>query len=351
MSNDDLSLFKEEAEATSTPPPQRGIKPRKRLRDRWLLLTILVVLGAILAGLAVVAGWYGKSIVDGMNSVKREQKLAPPVYSGRPDETQVKEGEKYAPLNILLMGADARTPNERGRSDVLMVLHIPGNRKGMYLTSIPRDYWVPIPGHGTAKINAAYSWGGPPLAVRTVEELTDVRIDHTVWLNFDGFMKVIDSLGGVSVYNRYDSTIDGVHFPKGMVELDGAKGLLFVRNRYDLPNGDFDRAERQRDVIKAVIEKLLSKGTLADPQKFRDAITTLGPNFTVDPGLTNKKIFDLGTQMRITSSQQIESLQAPIGPFGTSRDGQWYVSPDWDKLKKMSAALRTDTMAEYVKGS
>lgn len=331
-------------------------RPKKRLRDRRLLLGVLTVLLVALVAVAGVTGWYGKAVVDGLNSMKRDTSLNPD-YSGatgedaRPAPIPVAEGEKYAPVNIVLMGSDRRTKAERGRSDVLMVLHIPGDRKHAYLMSLPRDYWVSIPGRGTAKINAAYSWGGPSLAVRTVEQLLDVPIDHTALIDFDGFMNVIDAVGGVSVYNRYASSSDGYDFPQGLVELDGEGALAFVRERYDLPNGDFDRAERQRDVIQAVLAKLMSRGVLTNPTMFRDAVTTLGPNFTVDSELTNDALFDLATQMRINGGEDIKSFMAPTAGFGTSSDGQSYVKVDESKLAALATAIRNDAVDEYVAGS
>ncbi|MGD7733233.1 LCP family protein [Propionibacteriaceae bacterium G57] len=333
-----------EAAAAAAAAPRRG---KKRLRDRWLLLTVFVVLGAILVGVAVVVGWYGKATLDGLNQVKRDPELTVVDYEGRPTPAPTKPGAKYAPMNIVLMGSDRRSTAERGRSDVLMVLHISGDRKNAYLISLPRDYWVPIPGHGTAKINAAYSWGGPQLTVQTVEQLLNIRVDHTALIDFDGFTKVIDAVGGIQVYNRHASKIDGQVFPEGFVQLDGAKALMFVRNRYDLPNGDFDRNERQRDVIKAVLDKLASRGVLTDPVKFRDSVTTLGPNFTVDTAFTNQKIIELGTQMRITTGNDVRSMMAPYSHFGTSSDGQWYAAVDQPKLAAIAAAMRGDTMDQY----
>lgn len=336
----------DESTAGAGAKPRRG---RKRLRDRWLLLGVLGLITAIILGIAGVGVWYTKTALDGLNSVKREPGLIDIAYDGRPVEIPTAEGKKYPPLNIALMGTDQRTTAERGRSDVLMILHISGDRKSAYLISLPRDYWVPIPGHGTAKINAAYSWGGPALAVKTVEQLLNLPIDHTALINFDGFTNVIDSIGGVSVYNQHESTVDGVHFPEGQIELaDGKTALLYVRNRYGLPNHDFDRTQRQREVIKAVTEKLLSRGVLTTPDTFRSAVTTLGPNFTVDEGLTNEKIVELGLQMRVTSGAAIKSLMAPWSGYGTSTDGQAYVEVDQTKIKLLADALRNDTMDKYA---
>ncbi|RMB61883.1 LCP family protein [Tessaracoccus antarcticus] len=327
--------------------PAKGKRRKKRLRERWLLLSIVGVLGVALLVAAAFAGYYGKAAKDALDSIDREPTLMPTSTENRPQPVPTKEGESNPPLNFVLMGTDARNPDERGRSDVLMVMHIPGDRKQAYLISLPRDYWVDIPGRGNAKINAAYSWGGPALTVETVEQLLDIPIDHTAIINFEGFMSVIDALGGVTVVNRHVSSSDGFDFPKGPVELTGESALRFVRERKNLPNGDFDRAERQRDVLKAIVSKLTSRGVLTNPGMFRDAVTTLGPNFTVDTGLDNNTIINLGLGMRINGGDDIKSLMAPTAGFGTSADKQSYVKVDGKKLDELATALRTDTMAEY----
>ncbi len=324
----------------------RGRRP-KRLRDRWVLLSIVGLLSVVLMVAAALAVYYGKAAKDALDSVNRVPTLMPTSTANRPEPVPTKQGESKPPLNFVLMGTDARNPDERGRSDVLMIMHIPGNRENAYLVSLPRDYWVDIPRHGTAKINAAYSWGGPALAVETVQQLLDIPVDHTAIINFEGFVRVIDTLGGVTVTNRHASASGGVSFPEGPVELTGETALRFVRERKNLPGGDFDRTERQRDVIKAIVSKLTSRGVLTNPTMFRDAVTALGPNFTVDSGLDNGTIIDIGLGMRITSGDDIKSLMAPSAGFGTSSDGQSYVKVDKAKLAELAKALRTDTMAEY----
>lgn len=324
-----------------------GKHRKKRLRDRWLLLTVVLVLGLGLVAFAAIGGYYGMATKDSLDSIKREPTLMPTQTTNRPAPVPTKEGESNPPMNLVLMGTDARNPDERGRSDVLMVMHIPGNRQAAYLISLPRDYWVPIPGHGTAKINAAYSYGGPALTVETVEQLLQIPVDHTALINFEGFISVIDAVGGVTVENRHASASNGFSYAKGPVELTGKSALNFVRERKNLSGGDFARAERQRDVLKAIVTKLTSKGVLTNPGMFRDAVTTLGPNFTVDSGLDNGTIVNLGLGMRITGGNDIKSLMAPEDGFGTSSDKQSYVKVDEAKLAQLSEALRNDTMADY----
>lgn len=329
----------------------RGGRRKKRMRDRWLLLSLVGFLSLVLILAIAVVGYYGKSAKDALDSVKRDPTIMPTQTTNRPEPVPTKEGASKPPLNFVLMGTDARNPDERGRSDVLMVMHIPGDRDEAYLVSLPRDYWVDIPGRGTAKINAAYSWGGPALTVETVEQLLDIPIDHTAIINFEGFMNVIDAVGGVTVTNRHASSSNGFTFPEGPVELTGESALTFVRERKNLPDGDFGRAERQRDVLKAIVSKLTSRGVLASPGTFRDAVTTLGPNFTVDSALDNGRIVDIGLGMRITGGDDIKSLMAPVAGFGTSADGQSYVQVDEQKLDELAQALRNDTMDEYYEAN
>lgn len=341
----DSQLFDEDTYEEEPAPARR----KRRWRDRWLLLTIVGVLGIALLLVVVIGGWYGKAALDALDSIKREPTIMPSRdRTGAPLPVDPKEGNEDPPINFVLMGTDARNPDEQGRSDVLLVLHLSGDREDAYLVSFPRDYWVGIPGRGTAKINAAYSWGGPALSVETLESLLDVPMDHTAMIDFEGFMNVIDAVGGVTVNNKYASGSGGYSFPAGRVDLTGESALVYVRERYSLPEGDFSRAERQRDVIQAVVSKLTSRGVLANPGMFRDAVTTLGPNFTVDEGLTNSKIIDLGLDVGIGGGDDIVSLQAPTAGFGTSPDGQAYVRVDEEQLAEMATAMRDDTMDEYA---
>ena len=319
----------------------RRAKTEKR-RNRWLLFSVLGVLVAVLLAGIGIATWYGKSAVDALDNINRDSNLMP--TGERPAPVDPVEGK--APLNMVLMGSDTRG-GERGRSDVLQLLHISGDRQNVFLMSIPRDSYVEIPGRGKAKINAAYSWGGAALAVETMELLLDVPMDNTVLIDFEGFVNVIDALGGVTVVNREESSSRGFDFPKGEITLSGEEALVFVRERKTLSNGDFGRAARQRDVIKAVLGKLASGGVLSDPGRFREAVTELGKNFTVDEGLTNDNIIRLGWELKGVSPSDIKSFQLPTAGFGWTDDRQSIVLVDQEKLEELRTALRADDMLAF----
>ncbi|MFT3888049.1 MAG: LCP family protein [Arachnia sp.] len=341
MSEDHLSLFE------GGPANDDG-EPKARKRGRRPLIIALSILLVILVAVGVTIAWYARSATKALDNIQRDPNIMPSrtstVNKPRPSPVATPTGSEKAPLNFVLMGSDTRG-DERGRSDVLQLLHIPSSRDAAYLLSIPRDSWVDIPGHGKGKINWAYSFGGPALTVETLEDLLDIPMDHTVIIDFSGFVKVIDALGGVTVYNHHESASRGHTFPKGEITLDGEAALAFVRERYTLPSGDFDRAERQRDVIKAIVKKLSSAGVLTNPTKFADVVSELGSQFTVDSGLTNEVIINLGMESTAAFGN-IRTLGLPnLGPGWAG--SQSIVQVDWDAIADLKEALRNDDMDAF----
>lgn len=323
--------------------PEQDDTPEVRTgrRKRTVLTGIAAVLGLlllVLAGLAGVYAWMGNSA---MNQVQRQPSMMPD------DPNRPPAPDQQGPMNILIMGTDSRGDIEDGQSDVLMLAHVTGDRKQVYLISFPRDMWVEVPGHGMAKINAAYAWGGMPLAVQTVEQLTGAHINHAALLDFEGFMSVIDTIGGVRVYNPIASASAGHTFPQGYLDLDGEAALAYTRERKGLPNGDLDRTGRQRDVVMAVTRKLLTREVLTNPAKLNEVLNMVAPHFVVDDGFTNGAMTSLATSMRLESGEGLRSLQAPIASFGTSADGQSIDVVGEIAMAEMSQALQEDRMGDY----
>ena len=328
---DGLSGLLDDQAAQAT--EQRSKKPLRR----WLIVLACLVTALLVgAGIAVGAG------VNALNSVKREPGLLPTNRNPVDPSTLLNR-----PMNFLLLGSDSRG-QDRGRSDVMMLVHSDPDRAKLYLISLPRDLWVPIPGHGTDKINAAYAYGGAPLAVQTVENLLKVRIDNVALTDFTGFFRLIDDLGGVTVFNEIPSQSLGLSFPRGELTLTGETALVYVRERHDLPRGDFDRAERQRLVVKAIVDKLASRGTFSNPSRLLSVINRLSSTVTVDDSLTNQRIVALAQDLQITSGQDIDQLMVPVAGLGTSAAGASYVKVDRDGMKRLAAALSTGRMATYT---
>ncbi|MDQ2809108.1 MAG: LCP family protein [Chloroflexota bacterium] len=204
-------------------------------------------------------------------------------------------------INILLLGTDNRAElgNEASRSDTLIILSLDPKAKTAGILSIPRDLWVPVPGHGLQKINAAYFYGeyeklpggGITLALPTVRNFFKVPIDYYAAINFDGFEKVIDEIGGIDVYlpepldddqypGPYNSTIK-IHFNAGCQHLNGTQALQYARTRH--ADSDFGRARRQQQVIRAVREKALELNMLPNyPSILEQLGNSIETNITLD---------------------------------------------------------------------
>jgi LCP family protein required for cell wall assembly len=249
--------------------PLRGPAPR-RIRPHWGRIAFVgVLLLTLLFGAGILVSYLWANGVD--NSLRREDPFA--ALEGRPPK--LVDGA----LNILLLGTDSQDPDAdptsttssigTKRSDTMVMAHIPASHDKAYLVSIPRDLWVHIPpsqdgqnGNTMAKINAAYSWGGMALAVQTVENYTGVRIDHVALVDFAGFVKVTDALGGVDM--TVDQTITSIHppyrqFQAGLRHFNGEEALDYVRQRYQFTDGDFTRMRHQQMFLKALLDKATSE--------------------------------------------------------------------------------------------
>jgi LCP family protein required for cell wall assembly len=178
-----------------------------------------------------------------------------------------------AGTTYLLAGSDARGGDgiaedgtEGARTDTIMILHKPSSGPTA-LISLPRDTFVEVPGKGAAKLNAAYSWGGAPLLVQTVEGLTGLTIDHFVEIGLGGVTNVVNAVGGVDLCLDYDvnDPNSALYWTAGCHEVDGTTALAFARMRYSDPTGDIGRGERQRQVIGAVSERAGNAGLLVKP--------------------------------------------------------------------------------------
>ena len=219
-------------------------------------------------------------------------------------------------------GADAPAGVDPGsqRSDVLMLARIDPARTGASVVSIPRDSWVDIPGRGFNKINAAYAFGGPSLLIQTVEKLTNVRVDHFAVIDFAGFQAMVDTVGGIDVRVAKATSHDGVQFRQGDNHLDGAQALAYVRQRYDLPRGDIDRAQRQQNALRALLDKAVSSGLLADPVRLYRLLDAVSRSVSIDDTLSNGGMRDLGIKMRGLRPSGVTFLGAPVRGLG--REGQ-----------------------------
>jgi LCP family protein required for cell wall assembly len=324
-------------------PDDDAPRPRRRRLLPKILIGLTVLLVAVVGAGLIYAVTIDRSLTKNLN---RGVELPTEESSARP----TKEAQETGTLDYVLLGSDSRDPGNEGngRSDTIMVVHLNAKRTKAYIISFPRDMYVDVPGYGRNKINAAFAFGGAPLAVRTLEDLTGVRMDHVVLIDFQGFIRLTEDLHGVTVINKNAFDSHGFHYPTGKITISGDQALWFVRERKQLPGGDLARAENQRNVIKAIVEKGLSAETISDPATFVTFIGNVAKHLTVDNGLTEAEIRRAALSLRLTG-KDIELMQAPISGFGTAGDGQSIDVVDKAKMAELSAALKKDKLSEYLK--
>ncbi|MFJ6199480.1 LCP family protein [Micromonospora sp. NPDC092111] len=338
-----------------TPPGPGGPggSGRRGPRPRWgriaLVAGVAVLVLALLGG---VGAWlYTRNL---NNDLARTDPFSE-ITGGRP--AKAVDGA----LNILLVGSDSRDPDapvdKQGewRADTLIVMHIPADHKSAYLVSVPRDLYVPIPESAGAdcgsgqrhKINAAFAFGGLPLAVRTVECFTDVRIDHVMAIDFGGFKEVTDALGGVDL--KVDQSITSIHkpyrkFTKGTMHMDGATALDWIRQRKQFPQGDFARMRHQQEFLRALMDKAASTGTLTNPKKLNGFLQSVTSAVTVDNGFS---LGDMALQFRSLRGENLTFLTSPNAGSETI-NGESVVVSDREKALAMYKAMSADTMADWM---
>ncbi|HSE07757.1 MAG TPA: LCP family protein [Nocardioidaceae bacterium] len=325
-------------------PGGRGVLARHKALIGLLGLACLLVGGV---GVWAVSLSNQISAIPRMDLDLGSDILEDPVL-GTYDRPDAPDGDAAGSVNILIAGVDAGESARIGevvqrdvwipgehRSDTIMVLHLSADRRNAYLISVPRDTWVPIDGYGMAKINAAFSYGGPPLFVRTLEQFTGLRLDHLVLVDWKGFMKLVDALGGVEVHQQ----------GSGLTRLDGEEALDYVRERRSLPRGDLDRINRQQNVVRSLSGELTSRKVLLDPLKLTEVLGVVTSSLAVDESLTDGEIRRLALSLR--SLDGVAHMTVPVEGFGRV-DGQSIVRVDTDKAKALFGAAVADELEEYT---
>jgi LCP family protein required for cell wall assembly len=243
-------------------PVPGALKKRRRFPYGKVVVLLLVAWVAYLVAVPIFA-W------------KRIEQVDAAPAGARPAE---QPGTTY-----LLVGSDSRKGLTRKenrrlgtggvgdvgqRTDTIMLLHT-GDGPSLLL-SIPRDSIVPIPGHGTTKINAAFAYGGAPLLVQTIEQNTGLRVDHYVEIGFGGFVNSVDAVGGIEICptKRMVDRQANLNIKKGCQEVDGITALGYARSRHTSGIGDIDRAKHQREVVSGIGAEVKSPSTVLDPFRY-----------------------------------------------------------------------------------
>ena len=263
-------------------------------------------------------------------------------------------------MNILMLGVDHADENEAEsaaldgavsqRSDSMMLVHIPEDRKQIYVMSLVRDMWVDIPGYGQHKLNAAVELGGVPLLMQTVEGLFDTKVDHVAMIDFAGFRELSTALGGVKVTNEIPFTANDTDYfyPEGKITLEGDRALRFVRERKSFSDGDYQRVKNQRTFLMAAVNQMLSNDTLTNPTKLYNIVDKVSPYLTFDSEFDAATIVGLCMQLKNVDTENLEMFTMPTAGSSTSPDGQSIELASELAVTQISEALQTDTMAKYL---
>lgn len=246
-----------------------------------------------------------------------------------------REGLSTTEQDRLGTGSDAGR-----RTDTILLLYVPPGGRST-LVSVPRDSFVPIPGHGRNKINAAYSFGGPPLLVQTIEQHTGLRVDGYAEVGFGGFANVVDAVGGIEMcperaIKDRDSNLD---IPAGCQQMDGATALGYVRMRKADPQGDLGRAARQREMVGALAKRTLSPTTIALPWRWFGVNWALSRGITVGQDDGPGDMFGLANGAVRMATGQGDQIVVPVGNVDALTSAGSAVTWDARKSKAMFEAM------------
>jgi LCP family protein required for cell wall assembly len=299
-------------------------RKRKILRGLAIFLAIVLLVGGFLTYKGYIN--LNKVLKGGGGAAALEANVDPSKLRGEGDGR----------VNILLLGRGGEGHDGADLTDTMILVSIDPIAKEASLLSIPRDLYVPVPGHGSMKINAAFSAGkmavlnksskqtsdvkkqaeaaGFDLVEKTVETNLGVPVHYHAIVDFSGFMKAIDTVGGIDLNVgtavKEQMRIDGKNYmldvKPGQQHMDGFKALAYSRSRHTSLRGDFDRSERQREIILALKQKVLSVGTFSNPAKISGLLDTLGGHVQTNFSLQDlQRLYDLGKQI---DSSKITSL-------------------------------------------
>ncbi|MFI7314495.1 LCP family protein [Streptomyces hygroscopicus] len=268
--------------------------------------------------------------------------------------------------NYLIVGSDSRegmsaedkkklhTGSADGRrTDSIILLHVGDN--GNTMVSLPRDSWVTIPsftgpdsgkryGQSQNKLNASFSMAGPELLVRTIEYNTGLHIDHYAEIGFDGFAKIVDSVGGVEIDVPQDMKEKhaGTDLKKGKQTLDGQKALAFVRQRYGLAGGDLDRTRNQQKFLSALANKAATPSTVLNPFKLYPTMGAGLDSLIVDKDMGLWDVKDMFFAMKGVSGGEGKQMNMPVSNPGLATSKGSAVQWDMTKVKQLVSELKND---------
>lgn len=311
-------------------------KHKRRSLLKKYLLRLFIIIGLSIFITSGYTAWVIGSVskkITSQQGAKEAKKVL--VEKKAPEE----------PLTLLLLGSDSRG-KDPGRADTIILVRLCSEKKRAVLISIPRDYMVSIPGRGKGKINLAYAYGGAKLMIQTVSNYLDIDVNHYVAVDFSGFKKIVDALGGITVdveKRMFEQTDHYVNLYPGVQNLNGAQALSYVRFRGD-SEGDFGRIRRQQKFLNALADKFL---TPAAVPKYPTIAHIFADNLESD--MTVSEMIRLA---RTYSGLKEEDVQMIILPGKIKNiGGGSYVIPEEEQVKAILHSVITKCRlpeAEFV---
>lgn len=306
------------------------VKSPRAIRYLTIFSVAIVTLSA--------GSWLGFGVIT--NSIKRVDAFAG--IEERPEKPT-------SAVNYLIVGSDSReglTREEQRRlrtgstqvaagkrSDTMLLVHISKNRDRAAIISIPRDSYALIPSWTDSsgdlrnatysKINSAFAWGGAPLLIETFESMSDVRIDHYIEVDFTGFVRIVDSLGGVEICTprAINDSKSHLTLSAGRHLLDGIDSLKYVRARSFDGTSDLGRMKRQQQFVSTILREVTSAGVLLNPLKMTRLLNSTFDSVITDEGLDRNDLLTLGKQLRNLSAKNVNTLTIPLKYYNYNKNG------------------------------
>lgn len=323
------------------------------------IVSVMVLLTTVVgAGVSVVMGQ-----LQGNITAVDVSENAGPVSAAEPLNVVNEETGGYQPITIVLMGSDTREGKGNGgfgsaaqiggeRSDTTIVMHISGDRTSAIGVSIPRDTIITLPrckkggkrvGGYTARFNQAIEVGGPGCTIKAVEEMSGLDIGNFMLVDFRGFKRIVDAIGGVEICLKepVDDPLSGLKLAAGKHVVEGEEALAFVRARKTLGDGsDTSRIRRQQAFISSLMRKVLSSGTLLNPASLLGVLDAATESLTADPQMADiNNLKDLALSLKDLKPGNVTFTTVPWTPNGDNAT----VSVNAKKAKPLWDAMRNDT--------
>jgi LCP family protein required for cell wall assembly len=356
--------------AASVAGKRKAQKSHGFVRRHWLATTLTSILTIIvlLAGAAYGYYWYLNRQLDNIPRVDvgiKHQK----------DQNGNELSDTKTALNVLMVGVDngdaqgslrddvlrSTWPIGSHRTDTIMLVHLPADHKTVSMISIPRDTWITMPDCAKypefvvgceAKVNAAFSLGGPKLMVRAVQNLTGISLDHFIAIDWNGFKGLTTALGGIRVYvprTFYDDS-QKITWSQGWHKLEGQPALQYVRTRHGLANGDFDRIARQQNFLRATMKQLLSNSVRHNPIKFIHVANAITKYLTVDSGWSSSEMRHLALSLRGIGASKVTfmTLKTTAG-WSQSTPPQSIQTVDYRETKQLFRAFARGQLTAFLR--